>query len=113
MKFNFDYINRWGLLIVIALLSIGLLMKAFTLFNEILTLLILVVTVEMIALFLSEIALFVFTSIKFTKEFLTFQKNRDAYARIIASIFLGVHLLVGIILLATYQSTILNALTGQ
>lgn len=113
MKFNFDYLKRWGLWAIIGLLSIIILIKIFTLFNELLALLIITIVFELIALALSEFALFIFTSIKFTKSFIIAEKERGAYARIIASIFIGVHLLVGIIILATYQSTIFNVLQGQ
>jgi len=63
---------------------------------------------EALALVLSSLALFVYTKIQFTKKFSYGDDDKlssveaHAFSRVIAAVFLGVHILVGLYYLAVY-----------
>ena len=115
----FNFIQRYGVWAVLVMLSLAFLFKFFSLFGTIINLIIMIVLVEMAALALSGVALFIYISINFTKTLSAGEDKKfnsveqHAFARVIASVFLGVHILVGLIYLASYQTTILNILSGN
>ena len=115
-----NFIQRWGIWFVLFLIALTFLFKTFSLFGTLVNLLVVVILIEMLALALSGIALFIYTQINFTRGLLDYDKDgkynsieTHAFARVIASVFIGVHVLVGLIMLAAYQSTVLNILQGN
>ena len=117
MKTIIDFVIRHSIWIILGIIALLLLSNAFSLFQVIFNILLVAVASECVALGLSSVALFVYTKINFTA--LDYDKDgkynsveTHAFARVIAAIFIGVHLLVAIIVLAMYQSSILNALNG-
>ena len=113
-------VQRWGVWAVLGLLSILILLKTFSLFSTLINLIVVVILIELLALALSGLALYIYTAVNFTKALLDYDKNgkynsieTHAFARVVASVFIGVHILVGAIIIATYQSTVLNILQGQ
>lgn len=99
-----DWIKRNTVWLAIGLAGLILLKPAISEFNTILTCIIM----EMLALGLSGLALFVYTNIDFTKKLSAGEDGKfnsveqHAFAKVIGLIFLGVHILVGLVFFGTY-----------
>lgn len=114
-----NFVQRYAVWVILALLSLAFLFKFFSLFGTLINLLIMLILIEMLALALSGTALFIYTSIDFTKKLSAGDDKKfnsveqHAFARVIAAVFIGVHVLVGLVFLAAYQTTVLNILSGN
>lgn len=100
------------ILMIVALIIINYMVKSF---DPVLKTIILITGLECLALLLSGFALFVYTKIDFTQKLLDYDKNYkmnsvevNAFARVIASVFLGVHILVGLVVFGIYLGSFLN-----
>lgn len=116
IKHLFDWAVRnllWIVLSLAALWGYGFLIQKGTgwIFPELRTLAFLL-AVEMLAMGLSSLAVYVYTSVKFIRDEVTGRDGmsvteRAANTRVLGYIFLGVHILVGLSILAIYRSQFL------
>lgn len=106
-----NFIKRYAVWFVILVLSVIVLYFSFGLFAEMVGLILYAIVAEMVALILSEFACYVYTRIDFIDKIQ--DKNEKNIPQVIGNIFIGVHILIGLIVLAAYQTTILESLSGQ
>jgi hypothetical protein len=99
-----DWIKRNGIITVIGLLAIYFLIPGTAEINTVLS----VIFYETLAISLSGIALYAYTKIDFTNKLLKGEDEKlnsveqHGLYRVIGNVFVGVHLLVGLIVLGVY-----------
>lgn len=99
-----DFIKRHALWIALGVVAFFLLIPTLAELGTIYT----VLLYEAIAIALSSIALYSYTNIKFTQTIIKGEDKemnsveQHGYYSVIAAVFLGVHLLVGLIVFGTY-----------
>lgn len=108
MKDAWNFILRHSTWFGLGLISLLLLIWQFGAITEFIRTLLMICTVEAIALALSSVAIFVYTKLDFTAGIIYGADKKlgsieqHAFIQVIGNIFLGVHILVGLCVLGVY-----------